>query len=74
MNILSVITIHTLKPDNLTTNGIKIFLWIIPIIIVGNVIGDLVAKKINTKQYQKLIFIAIIGTGVVSITLGLSHP
>lgn len=73
MNILSIITIHFLKPASLGTEGLLIFVYLLPIILVGNILGKLLLRRINTKQFHQIIFIAIIVAGVFSVIVGLRN-
>lgn len=70
MNTVSMVAIHLFKPDSLTSSGITVFLLLVPIAIVGNVVGQLIATKINTKQYHKMVFVAVIAAGIASIVFG----
>ncbi len=73
MNLASILTIHYFQPSSLTDDGLKIFVLLVPIIIVGNLVGRVTAAKINPKQYQMIVFAAIIVAGLGSIALGLAN-
>lgn len=73
MNITSITVIHLLKPSSLDSKGIMIFGLLVPVIVVGNFFGKILANKINPAQYRKIVLVTIIVAGTVSIALGVAN-
>ncbi len=72
MNTCSITVIHFLKPASFDSKGLMIFVFLLPIVVLGNYLGKVATIKINTKQYERILFIAVIIAGVASIFLGLT--
>jgi uncharacterized protein len=70
MNMCSVVAIHFFKPTSLASSGIKMFILLLPVILLGNVIGRFVAARINPAQYRNFAFFGIVIAGTASIALG----
>jgi len=71
MNIVSFISIYATKPSSLTARPFVTFIELLPVIVVGNYTGHLLAKRIDAKQFEKIVFVAIVATGALSIILGI---
>jgi uncharacterized protein len=72
INGASIIAIHVIKPQSLDSKGLMIFALLLPVIVVGNQIGKVVASRVNLKYYHKIIFVAIVAAGIASIAFGIS--
>jgi hypothetical protein len=70
MNIGSIITIHFLQPKSFSSAGVIVFAYLLPVSLVGNALGRMLTRRINTKQFHQLIFIAIVTAGIFSVILG----
>ncbi len=73
MNICSMVTIYVLQPTGFSNQAVTTSLLLVPIIVIGSLIGNRLTKKVNTRQYEKLMVITIILTGIVTAALGLAH-
>ncbi len=71
MNTFSMVVINLLKPHSLSSKALWICAMLLPIIIVGNVIGARAVNRINIKLYNKLVLVAIIASGLSSVALGI---
>jgi uncharacterized membrane protein YfcA len=70
MNIVSFASIYVTKPQTITAKPFIVYAWLLPVILIGNFIGHLLAKRINPKQFQKTVFVAVVVAGSLSIILG----
>ncbi len=71
VNLCSLTAIHYMRPQTFNHQVAATFALLVPVVIIGNVIGTIIMKKVNVKLYEKLVVIAIILTGLVSICLGI---
>lgn len=72
VNICSLTAIHYLRPETFNHQVVKTFALLVPVVLIGNIIGTLLMKKVNIKLYERLVVAAIILTGIVSISLGVA--
>lgn len=70
INFASIAMINLFKPGTLSGEGLKVFILLIPIVFIANLLGKLIAEKINVKQYENAVFAAIILAGVLTIIAG----
>lgn len=72
VNLCSLTAIHYMRPQTFNREVAVTFALLIPVVLIGNVIGKKFMKKVNVKLYEKLVVVAIILTGLVSIGLGVA--
>jgi uncharacterized membrane protein YfcA len=70
MNIVSFISIYVAKPTTLSARPLVIFAELLPVVLVGNFAGQLIAGRINKKQFERAIFAIVVATGVMSMVFG----
>jgi uncharacterized protein len=73
MNVCSMVTIGVLQSRSFNGRAVTTFLFLIPVIVVANIWGADLAKKVNARQYEKLVVGMVIGTGLVTMCLGIAH-
>lgn len=71
VNLCSLIAIHYMRPQTFNHQVAVNFAILVPVVILGNVIGGILIKRVDLKLYEKLVVVAIIVTGLVSVGLGL---
>jgi len=72
MNICSITVIHFLKHGSLSSKGLQVCIFLLPVVILGNLIGKYLAKRIDAKRHRSIVFVAVVIAGLVSIFLGVS--
>lgn len=72
VNLCSLTAIHYMRPQTFNHQVALTFVMLIPVLIIGNLIGVRVMKVVDVKLYEKLVVVAIISTGLVSICLGVA--
>jgi uncharacterized membrane protein YfcA len=72
MNTLSVLVIYFLKPMSLTSHGMLIFLFLLPVVLVAHRFGKRLVARIDPLHYRRLILIALSLAGVANILLGIA--
>jgi uncharacterized membrane protein YfcA len=72
VNLCSLTAIHYMRPQTFSHQIVGRFAVLVPVVIIGNLIGVELMKKINIKIYEKLVVVAIIVTGLVSISIGVA--
>jgi uncharacterized membrane protein YfcA len=71
MNLVVIPTLLIVKPESLNGEAMKIFLLLVPVAFIATLLGRIVSNKLNTKQYHKIVYIAINATAIVTIILGI---
>lgn len=72
VNLCSLTAIHYMRPQTFDRQLAGICALLVPIIIIGTMIGKDMIKRVDVKLYERLVVIAVILTGLVSIGLGLA--
>ena len=72
MNLVSFTLIYLNKPEALNAQPFVVFAWLVPVILIGHFLGRLLVKRINAKQFEKVVFVAVITTGLLSIVIGIT--
>jgi uncharacterized protein len=70
MNVVSFGSIYLTKPSTLNARPFIIFVELLPVVLVANFMGHLLARSVNPKQFEKFVFVAVVITGLLSIVLG----
>ena len=70
MNIVSFTAIYLAKPEAVTTQPVLIAAALLPIILLGNMAGSLVAGRISRQQFETTMLWVVIATGAVSMAIG----
>jgi uncharacterized protein len=70
MNVMSFLSIYLTRPSSLTIRPFVLFVELLPVALIGNLTGHLIAKHINVRQFEGGVFAAVIATGLLSIILG----
>lgn len=70
MNLASIMTIHFLKHGSLSAKGFEIFLLLLPLVILGNVLGRFINTKIDMKHHRSIVLLSLIVIGLVTVGLG----
>lgn len=71
MNVISLTFICLSNPETLYTKPLLVSVALLPLVMAGNFIGRLIAKKINRVQFERIMFSMIVATGIMSIALGI---
>lgn len=71
VNLCSLTAIHYLKPATYNYDVALTFGLLVPVVFLGNYIGNRLIKRVKIKLYEQLIVGVIIMTGLVSIIIGL---
>jgi uncharacterized protein len=71
MNIASIPVIYWFRNSSLQPKGLLIVIVMIPVIIAGYALGRYAGKRINIRHYRKLVFVAVIFSGIVCLALGI---
>jgi len=72
VNLCSLTAIHYMRPQTFNHQVAVNFALLIPVLIIGNAIGTVIMKRVNVKLYEKLVVVAVILTGLVSISIGVA--
>lgn len=72
VNLCSLTTIHYMRPQTFNRQLAGTCALLIPIIFAGTIIGANMIKRVDVKLYEKLVVIAVIMAGLVSVGLGLA--
>jgi uncharacterized membrane protein YfcA len=72
MNIVSFTAIYLTKPESLSSKPLMVFAWLLPVVLIANFSGHLLAKRINAKQFERIVFVVIVFNGLLSIVLGMA--
>lgn len=72
VNVVSVIAVHLFKPSSFTPQGVRVALFMVPIVILGSMLGKALIPKINPRQYQRILLYVVVASGLVSMVYGIS--
>lgn len=72
VNAFSMTAIFTIEPQTFKSSTIMLFMLLVPVVFAANIVGARLAERVNSKQYEKLVVVAIILTGLVSMALGVA--
>jgi uncharacterized membrane protein YfcA len=70
MNLINIPALVILKPGSLNQEALLITVLLVPVAIIATLLGGVISKKLNTKQYHRVIYIAINATAISTIALG----
>ncbi len=70
VNLCSLTAIHFQKPETYSSDVFINIIFLIPVVFLGNSIGNRLRKRVKVKLYEALVVSVIILTGLISITIG----
>lgn len=70
VNLCSLTAIHFQKPETYSSDVFINIAFLVPVVFLGNSIGNRLRKRVKVKLYEILIVSIIILTGSVSVVLG----
>lgn len=73
MNVVSFGAIYVSKPSSLSLKPLYIFGALLPVAVLGNFVGQFVARRISRQQFERIMLAVVIMTGAMSIVLGITH-
>ena len=71
MNAIFFPALLVLEPESLDERATKIVLLLVPVVVVAMMLGKHASKKLNKKQYNRIINIVLFATAISTIVLGL---
>jgi uncharacterized membrane protein YfcA len=70
MNVVSFGSIYLTKPSTFNAKPFIIFIDLLPVVLLANFTGHFIAQRIHAKQFGRVVFVAVVMTGLLSIVLG----
>ncbi len=73
INVITLSSIYLAKPDVLTARFLYVAIGLVPVVLAGNLTGQIIAHRINKAQFERILLVAVIVTGITSMAFGVTN-